>query len=212
MVKSATQGMISSYFYRNISFFVFIAIIFAIGVVIGAFSVYLVHDNDRYELGSYIETFLRQFDAKVSASKAGVVRQSMFGNLKTMTIIYLLGLSVIGVPAVLVVVFVRGFVLGFTVGFLIDELLYKGILLAFISVFPQNLILIPCTIILSVAAISFSGAVIKNKIAGGKPRFAREFLKFSIIMVLMTFAVIPAAFVEGYVTPFLIHLCIGIII
>lgn len=210
MARFGLSETISYYFLKNISLFVFITIIFTIGVIIGSFSINLVHDSDKYELGVYIETFLEQFEERSSVGTSNVAKQSLVGNLKIVMLAYFLGLSVIGVPILLILIFVRGFVLGFTVGFFIDELLYKGMLLTLISVFPQNLIMVPCIIVSSVAALSFSGALIRSRISKQKFSLANKFLRFSAIMLLMVFAVILAALVEAYITPFLIHLCAGI--
>lgn len=212
MGRFGLREMISYYFLKNISLFVFITIIFASGVIIGSFSINLVQDNDKYELGVYIETFLDQFEARSTLSKSSVVKQSILGNLKVVALAYVLGLSVIGVPFLLLVIFIRGFVLGFTVGFFIDELLYKGMLLTLISVFPQNLIMVPCIIVSSVAAVSFSGALIRSRTSGHKTSLTSQFLKFSVIILMMVFAVILAALIEAYVTPFLIHLCTRVMV
>lgn len=212
MGRFGLSEMISYYFLKNISLFVFITIIFASGVIIGSFSINLVQDNDKYELGVYIETFLKQFEARTTLTKSSVVKQSILGNLKVVVLAYVLGLSVIGIPFLLLVIFIRGFVLGFTVGFFIDELLYKGMLLTLISVFPQNLIIVPCIIVSSVAAVSFSGALIKNRTSGRKSNLANRFFKFSAIILMMVFAVVLAALIEAYVTPFLIHLCTRVMV
>lgn len=212
MGRFGLSEMISYYFLKNISLFVFITIIFASGVIIGSFSINLVQDNDKYELGVYIETFLKQFEARTTLTKSSVVKQSILGNLKVVVLAYVLGLSVIGIPFLLLVIFIRGFVLGFTVGFFIDELLYKGMLLTLISVFPQNLIIVPCIIVSSVAAVSFSGALIKSRTSGRKSNLTNRFFKFSAIILMMVFAVVLAALIEAYVTPFLIHLCTRVMV
>ena len=48
------------------------------------------------------------------------------------------GLTVIGAPVVLGIVFLRGFVLGFTIGFIIDELYVRGLILSLSSVLPTT--------------------------------------------------------------------------
>lgn len=208
MGRLGLREIVSYYFRKNISLFVFITIIFAAGVAVGSFSVNLVQENDKYELGVYIETFLEQFEARTTLNNTNVVKQSILGNLKVIGLAYVLGLSVIGVPFLLLVIFIRGFVLGFTVGFFIDELFLRGMLLTLVSVFPQNLIIVPCIIVSSVAAVSFSGALIRGRTLRHKgSSLSSRFVKFSAIEVMMVFAMFFAGLIEAYVTPFLIHLC-----
>jgi len=183
-------------------------IVFLMGVVVGSLSIEFVLENDKSELGEYIYVFLNEFENRMTLNNAAVVKQSLISNLKIVGLAYLLGLSVIGIPFLLIVVFLRGFVLGFTVGFLIDQLVYRGLLLALVSILPQSLIAIPVVIVSSVAATSFSIAFVKSQIMAGRDNLLHRFVSFTVIILLMALLVILASMIEAYVTPVFLRLLV----
>src|SRR5690625_7607326 len=76
--------------------------------------------------------------------------------MRYLLLLCLLGLSVIGLPLVWILLFVKGFVVGFSVGFIVNQLGLKGLLLAALSIAPQNLLIIPIYIIAGSLAMIFS--------------------------------------------------------
>src|SRR5690606_4529411 len=75
---------------------------------------------------------------------------------KYLIILFLLGLSVIGLPLVWVLLYVKGLVIGFSVGFLVNQIGMKGLFLAAISIAPQNFVIIPVYIIAGTVSMIFS--------------------------------------------------------
>lgn len=68
----------------------------------------------------------------------------------------------IGLPIILLLLFLKGMVIGFTIGFFVQQMGWKGFLLSFVSVLPQNLIIIPIFIVVAVISVSFALQLIKN--------------------------------------------------
>ena len=64
-------------------------------------------------------------------------------HLKWIGLIWILGLSVIGLPGILILDFLKGVLIGFTVGYLVGQYSWKGLLFALVSIAPQNLFIIP---------------------------------------------------------------------
>lgn len=118
--------------------------------------------------------------------------------------VWFLGLTVIGFPLLLAAVFFRGFALGFTAGFLIHEKAANGILLALLSVLPQNLVYIPSFVLCSVIALNFSFYILTGKrnslpLLKGLIVYTLIFLGISIFMAV-------GAFIEAYFVPWLVNL------
>lgn len=70
--------------------------------------------------------------------------------------LFVLGLSVIGLPAVWILLFLKGMVVGFSVGFIVNQLEMKGLFLAALSIAPQNLLVIPIYIVAGSLSMIFS--------------------------------------------------------
>src|SRR5699024_765910 len=81
---------------------------------------------------------------------------SLFYHMKYLLLLFILGLSVIGLPVVWILLFFKGLVVGFSVGFIVSQLGIKGLLLAALSIAPQNLIIIPIYIVAGSLAMIFS--------------------------------------------------------
>ena len=101
-------------------------------------------------------------NGKVAASK-DVFAQSLFDNSKFIGMMGILGISIIGLPVILIVLFMKGIVIGFTVGFLVNQMGWNGFLLSFVSVLPQNFIIIPVFIMTATIAVSISLKMIRRQ-------------------------------------------------
>ena len=84
-------------------------------------------------------------------------------HLKWIGLIWILGLSVIGLPGILILDFLKGVLIGFTVGYLVGQYSWKGLLFALVSIAPQNLFIIPVLMMCGVAAITFSLYIIRDR-------------------------------------------------
>ncbi len=175
---------------------------FAAGIGVGCWGVKGLDSEQVKQLVLNLDQFMHQAD-KLMLDRSSMVRDTVTNNLIYIGIIYLLGLTVIGMPVVLALLFARGFSLGFTISFLTKEKAGEGIMLAFTSVVPQNILLIPAILLASVAALSFSWLLIKRFINSRLP-ILPGFIGYHMLMVIVCCICIAAGLVEAYVTPELI--------
>ena len=79
--------------------------------------------------------------------------QSLFHNSKFIGLMGSWDISIIGLPIILNLLFMKGMVVGFTVGFLVNQMGWNGFILSFVSVLPQNFIIIPIFIVTVTLAV-----------------------------------------------------------
>jgi stage II sporulation protein M len=120
-------------------------------------------------------------------------QQAISKNLVNLGKIFLLGLTVIGFPLILVIIFTRGFVLGFTVFFLIKEKALWGALIALLAVFPPNFLSLPAYIL---------AALLRTKTTP----IANYALSYLLLMITLAVLMLGAALIEGYLSPLFIQL------
>lgn len=202
MLSSLRQNAIA-YFRVNLVLYFFIIMLFLIGVVLGALAVKTLGEEQKAELITYLKVFFQglQSNQDSGVTTGSLIKQAIYNNVKAVILIWLLGLTVIGVPVILFVVFTRGFVIGFTVGFLVNEYVLRGVLFAAVSVIPHNIFIIPAIIITSVSGISFSLLIVKHKLRPHRINLSYECMAYTSMAVLMLCVVIFGGLVEGYVTP-----------
>jgi stage II sporulation protein M len=122
-----------------------------------------------------------------------------------LALICLLGLSVIGLPFILFMDFLKGVLIGFTVGFMVGEYAWKGMLFALASVVPQNLLLIPTLIICSVTSIAFGLHLLKNRFLRQHLSIPLSFPKFIGTTFLLCIILIIVSVYEALLSPWLMQ-------
>ena len=191
---------------RRSSTYAFLMVVLIMGTVSGAFAVKTLSPGQNDELLSYIQNFFQAFPVMQPNDPLTNARLSFLGNItKTIGLMWLLGLSVLGAPFILALVFLRGFVLGFTVAFLVQEMVFRGIILALASVLPHNLLLVPGIILAGGASFAFSWAALQTLLGRRDINMYRQFANTALLVLLACICMGLAALVEAYITPGLIE-------
>jgi stage II sporulation protein M len=183
---------------ENVSLYVFVSVLFVIGVVFGAVMVNALSLEQKQEMSRHLGSFFQEVNGGMEVDKGLSFQQSFGMHMKWILLIWLFGLSIIGLPLILILDFLKGVLIGFTVGYLIGQLSWKGMLFAFVSVAPQNLVIIPALLICSVSAIAFSIYMIKNRFIQRKGSMYQPFMRYTSITLLMGVLLLGAAVWEGY--------------
>jgi stage II sporulation protein M len=183
---------------ENVSLYVFVSVLFVIGVVFGAVMVNALSLEQKQEMSRHLGSFFQEVNGGMEVDKGLSFQQSFGMHMKWILLIWLFGLSIIGLPLILILDFLKGVLIGFTVGYLIGQLSWKGMLFAFVSVAPQNLIIIPALLICSVSAIAFSIYMIKNRFIQRKGSMYQPFMRYTSITLVMGVLLLGAAVWEGY--------------
>ena len=198
---------IVAYIRAHTAYFVFTVLVYALGCVFGALAIPALTSAERAELTSYVDVFIRGL-ARNSPSLAGldIMRVSLANHFRIAGLIWMLGITVIGLPVVIVILFTRGFVAGFSAGFLAAEMGARGMLLATVAMVPHSLVLLPATLTLSVASLAFGISLIKQTLAHRKVAFIQDLASYTglLLLVLVFFALASA--IEAHITPVFIRI------
>ena len=186
------------YLRKNIVQYMFLSIVLISGIIVGSITVKMISDIQMESIVSFINGFLANIN-NISVDCSSIFYLSLSNNLKTAIALILLGLSVVGLPFILTVIFFRGFMLGFTVGFLIEQLGSKGIVLSILSILPQNLIILPCIVSIGVTSLTFAMAVIKNRIKNYHESYSQMVIGYLLLNLFFSFLLIISGLIEGYI-------------
>lgn len=199
MIKTLSY-ILKEHITNNLLIYIIIVLSFSIGISSGAYTVNELSKSQNEEIKDYIQTF---FDAVNTSniSSSELLKTSIFNNIKSAAILWFLGITVIGISLIPIVIGIKGFTTGFTVGFLIKTLDYKGILFSAIAVLPQNIIIIPCYIVLGVICIKFSLYLIQQKKQYGKNDLKTEFIKYNLLILFILLVSMSGSIIETYITP-----------
>mgnify|MGYP001182240981 CR=1 FL=1 len=182
--------------------YIFVAVLFLVGVVFGALIVSALTMDQQQELGDYLGNFFATVDQQGLPAAPDSFWSIAALNLKWIGLIWILGLSVIGLPGILILDFLKGVLIGFTVGCLVSQYSWHGLLFALVSVAPHNLILIPVLLVCSAAAIAFSLLMIRSRVLGQRrTTVTRPFAMYTLLSFLMALLILGVSCFETWVTP-----------
>lgn len=204
--KTGSNQAFSDYMRKHMPTYAIVIIMLLMGVIFGALAVKILPESQKSALAQDLTVFFRAFGDTMQVSAVSASRQGFYSNLKTVFIGWLLGLSVIGAPGIGILMFLRGFIIGFTVGFLVLQMAVRGVLLAFVSVLPQNLFIIPALIFSFESSLAFAKTVIEDRFRSSRVPLYPQFL-LSCITLMGALALLGiASIVEGFITPVFIEL------
>ncbi|GAE25449.1 stage II sporulation protein M [Halalkalibacter wakoensis JCM 9140] len=202
MRQFGVRERITYHLEENRTIYVFTTVLFLIGIVFGAIVVNSLSLTQKHDLYTYLNQFFGHVQQGEIANPSAIFSQSFAHYAKYFGLMWILGLSIIGLPVILVLLFLKGVVVGFTVGFLVNQMGMSGFFLAFVSIMPQNFILVPAFIIIGTASISFCLKMIRQQFIKRTsiPIFP-QFLKYSFLVLCIGSAVVVASAFEAYVSP-----------
>ncbi|WP_180320856.1 stage II sporulation protein M [Alkalihalobacterium bogoriense] len=210
MNRNRIGQAISYHIEENRSIYLFTIVLFLVGIVFGAIIVNSLSLTQKNDLYMYLNQFFGQVEEGQIAQASTMFTHTFSHYAKYFGLMWILGLSIIGLPVILILLFLKGVVVGFTVGFLVNQMGMSGFLLAFVSVMPQNFILVPAFIIVSVASVSFCLKMIRNQFVkrSNMPIFP-QFLRYSMLILCVGGLLAVASAIEAYVSPVVMRVVIS---
>lgn len=190
----------------------FVLFIILLGIISGAIFLVVLKEVDRSLVIEKINTFFNSINTNnISNTKAAT--DAFIENLIFIVIIWVLGMSIIGIVINIFLIYLKSFMIGFSISSFFLTFKYKGLLAAFIYVFPTSIINILVYLLLGVYSIIFTINLwkiifIKDRELNMKRFIKKYFLVFAICLVL----IIISSLTEGFLVPSLLKLVIKLFI
>lgn len=198
-------GLVNKTIYKHLeehqSIYIFSGILLTMGVIFGAIVVNSLNFTQKNDLYAYLSLFFGQVQRGEFAGARDMFVHSFVHYLKYVGLMWLLGLSIIGLPIVFILLFIKGLVVGFTVGFLVNQMGFNGFILSFVSILPQNIILIPIFIVIATAAISFSLRLWRQVTRRVHQPIMQYFVRYGIVLIFAILLIATVSFYEAFISP-----------
>jgi stage II sporulation protein M len=189
------------YLKEHLSLYVFVSVILVTGIIFGAVMVNALTLEQKQELTRHLGNFFLTIDQGITGDVQASLQQSFGMHIKWILIIWILGLSVIGLPLILILDFLKGVLLGFTIGYLVGQYSWKGFMFALVAVAPQNIVILPVLIVSSVTAMAFSIYLVRNRFMPRKGTLMQPMLQYTTTVVAMAVVIFGISMFESYVSP-----------
>ncbi len=186
---------------------IFIIITFLSGLVFGSLFINFISNDDKALLISQVDSFFSSIKA-LSSDVFGInlFASNTINNVIQIIFIFVLGISMIGIVAVILIMFFKGFTLGVTLSTIILKYQLKGVIGALLYVFPCMIINILIYVFISFfavhASIKFLKALLKKDSLNFKSFLGKYLLSFMMSIVL----IVLCSLLDAYLTPLLLKL------
>lgn len=197
---------------RNLRLYLGLLIAFAVGICAGAFTVNGLGATQAQELKNYIEGFLKLLGNQ-DINNSDLFKSSFLESIKVALLLWVLGVTIIGIPFIFLAIGIRGFIIGFSSGFISSVLGLKGLIFILITVIPKEIIILPCVLCLGVSGVNFSLSIIKRKKnAVSSQSLKTSFASYMLLGVLLMAVITCGVLVEAYVSSSLAKLIMPVMI
>ena len=186
--------------------YIFLISIAVIGIIIGIIFSNIISDNDKILVENKLTTFFINIKNNKDINYLSNFLNSFLNNTTTLIIIWILGLSIIGLVLNNFILFFKTFIIGFGIGSIINIYLYKGIVGALLYIFPHMLINVFVFIVLIYYANNFSIKLFKSLFLKKEFKFNEIMKKYSKILLYGFSLLIISSLLETFLSPIIIKL------
>lgn len=185
----------------------FNTIIFLVGVVLGSLFINFITNDDKKLLIEQVSTFFSNIK-KLTSDIFGFESflSILFNNLLVLSIIFVLGISMIGIPIVIFILFFKGFMLGTTISTIILKYSIKGIVGAILYIFPVCILTICVYLFMCFYAIYVSKKFLRAFLKKDTLNFKQFLGKYLLSFIVSIMLILLLSLLDAYLTPLLLKL------
>ena len=188
----------------------FLIVLVLVGVGAGALFSLILSDGDKKLVTDYLNDFI------TNISKSNFNFNVSFFNTVIFTlgfalIIWLFGISIIGILFVLPFLFIKSFVLGFSIGSILINFKFKGILLSLAYVVPHHVVNIMVYILISAYSIMISYRLFNSMREKKNFDFKLFMNKYLFILLFSLSILFISSLYEVFVLPNIMHFIVNLI-
>lgn len=194
----------------NKNMLIFLSIIGIIGIIIGTILNIALNSDDNKLVSESLNNFIYNIQNN-NLDYKGSFLNSLFSNLGYIILMWLLGISVIGLPITLFIFFTKTFIIGFSISSIIVNYKLKGCLLALAYIFPHMIINIFVYMFLTMYSISLSLKIIQTIIKKQSLDFKLIMNTYLKVFLIVLISIFITSAMEIFFTPIFMKLIISIL-
>lgn len=187
----------------NKKLLIFLIVLLLVGIIFGSIFTSILDSNDKNLIVEYLNNFINNVENE-NLDYAQSLKSNLFTNISFVLVIWLLGISIIGLPIVIIMYFSKTFILGFSVGAILSVFKIKGILFSLVYVFPGQVISLLLYLLLTMYAMSFSFKLIYAIIKKKNFEFKNIMNHYFKILLLVLIIIVLMILYDTYIMPKLV--------
>lgn len=194
----------------NKKIFVFLFVLMLMGIIAGSIFTTILNSSDKELVINHLNEFIDNINNN-RLDYLFALKNNLITNISYVILIWLLGISVIGLPIIIIMFFTKCFILGFSVGAVLTTFKLKGILVSLVYVFPGQVISLLFLLLLMMYSMSFTFKMIYAILKKKSIDFKLIMNKYFKILLIVLGTIILMSLYDTYLMPRLIKLLIPFI-
>ena len=190
--KSEILNIIKEEIISNYKSYILVIILFSVGLFLGV--LFINQTENQENVIKYINTYIDEIKMLKSNNTIVQLKSDIKSNIFLVFILWFAGTTIVGIPIVFGIIIARGFCLGYTISACVITLgKTKGLIFVLLTIFLQNLILIPALIFLGVSSIKLYKSIVKDR---RKENIKISILKHSIVSIFILIILIISSLIK----------------
>ena len=191
-----------SLFHINKRFFVFLLGIVFLGVLFGSVLPIFLSVDDKKLVSDYLIGFVSNIKDGFNSLiffRNGLINEGLF-----FILIWVLGISIIGIPIILFLFFYKCFIFGFSISSIIINYGFKGILFSLSYIFPHQVISILIYLFLSSYSLIFSIRLLLFILKKYDFNIRIYFRKYLYVLLISFIGLLICILYESFINPYVL--------
>ena len=176
------------------------------GIISGILFIFFISKESKTKALVSIKNFFDLMNTSTGINYGKSLLNTLVNNIGYVLLIWLLGVSIIGLPITIILAFMKSFIVGFSISSIISCYKAKGILGAFLYVFPHQIIILFIYLLLSFYSISFSIKLFKSLFLKQTINFRVVMQKYIKILLISLIGIIIVSLYEVFISTYFIKL------
>jgi len=186
---------------NNKNLVIFLASLFLVSIIIGIIFFTYINTNDKETLDQSIKNV---FEIPSTIEYFNILKTNFKDYTFDYILIWLLGLSVIGIVIVIFLFFTEGFSLGFALAGIFHTYGIKGTIAAFSYLFPTKIIYLLGLFIITFFASKISYKIIKMLFSKKEASIKNDMQKYTKILIICLILATLTSIFKTFIDPFMI--------
>ena len=187
--------------------YIFLIIIMLIGLIGGIIYAVILNKSDHNLVTTSLDSFFTSIKNNDIDYKNALIN-SLIGNISFVTFIFLLGISIIGIPLIIMSLAISSFIFGFSLSSIIYTYHLNGILRTITYLFPHQIITLLMSLFLGFYALYFGIKLFKYLFRGVDINLRNSMKRYLQVYITVLLFFIGCSFLEVFLSPALIKLVI----
>lgn len=177
-----------------------------IGIIFGSIYITIISNDSKKTVLEGVGNYFYSFNNINFSDKLSIFKNSLINNFVYFISMWLLGISIIGLPIIYIMIFLKSFKIGFTVSSIFANYKFLGILGIICYLIPSNIITLVLGLILGCYSVNLSFNIVRLLIKKKSINLSNYIGKYLFLLLVCILLSIICSLFDAFISPYLYKL------